>query len=158
VTSGDEQTELAESVLRDLLDGKLQPLADYLRAGRPIPRRLAFAIADCIEGNDTPFHIYASGKYAGYDGLTKELERDFKTMTVGVYMQDRYLKRGRAGLPRAAEDTALKFNISERKAKKARDAVMKFMKGVAPNPAFDLWEYLKGVYLPAECFEQIDPG
>jgi hypothetical protein len=142
------QKAFASRVMYGILDGDLQPLADYLRAGHYIHPRLAHVLIDVIENNDVPFQIVTVGARGGQPGMTKQLTESGMKMATGVFMEDRFRRFGRADSKNAARDAAAKFGVSERVAITARRELRELIRSYKGSPAeASFWENLKDLYL-----------
>lgn len=129
-----------------LVDGDLQPLADYIRAGHYMHPNLTVMIADAIEGRDFPYHIKIVGRKKGQRRHAELAAIENRKMQIGVFMEDRIRANGRGGYESALEETREHFSVSKRTATEHHSYAKRFI-GDAPTPALDLFPYYRRMYL-----------
>lgn len=146
-----EQRDMMSHVAAGIVDGNLQPLADYFRAGfTEIEPALARELADMIDSQEayTLYRIQAVGRRRGEIGWSAASDFHHRKLEIGVFMEDRVRRYGRGGYEAALADTKQRFEIgSSATIAKAHKYLRDYMTKSETKPGWDHWAHLKDFYL-----------
>ncbi|MDB5582935.1 MAG: hypothetical protein JWR80_8111 [Bradyrhizobium sp.] len=144
------QKSFVGRVQHGLLDGDLQPLADYLRAGHYIFPNLATMIADAIEGKDMPEILTMRRATRSPLNTTQRFELEARRTQIGVYTQARVNELGKGKTKVAIGEAMDKFQACKTEVTDARAIILKFLGESHPALRDQVWESLLRNYLSAD--------
>lgn len=136
----EEQKDFVSSVQHGLLDGDLQPLADYLRAGHYVFPNLATTIADAIESRDMPFRIITKGVTRSPLNTTQRVAQEAQKWNIGVFAEVRARHHGKGKSKLAIGDAMKKFDVTQTVVTDARAAVLKILRDAPAELRERVWE------------------
>ena len=146
-TWSETQRSLIGPVFAGLLDGDLQPFADYLRAGLYVFPEMAATIADAIEGKDVRFRITARGTKTSQQKWSVEAAAKYKINEIGVFFEDLVRRNGKGGFESALIKTCAQYGISRGSAKSHRKALLDHLGDTSTVAAVARFEAIRQTYL-----------
>jgi len=145
----DDQKAAMGRVAGAIVDGDLQPLADYFRAGYlEIESSLALELADMIDDQEgfTPFRLKAVGRSKRPGGWSTWMELHDRKMAIGVYIERELKRSPRGSYEGVIQDACDQFGVSDKTAERALSYVRKHMKNSVSVDGFDQLEHLWSRY------------
>ena len=146
-TWSETQINFIGPVFHGLLDGDLQPFADYLRAGLYVFPSMANAIADAIEGKDVPFRIITKGAKPSQQKRSVEAAATFRRFEIGVFFEDCCRKLGNGGFEAALSATCERYGVSPTSAKNHRKSLWDHIGDPSTVASHATFETLRQTYL-----------